>query len=62
MSLTDQIKKASLRTAFGYLEKNPQENALKLMTWVDRLAGEGPDSLPPCGRCWRTPRTICTSW
>ena len=46
MSLTDQIKKVSLRPAFGYLEKNPQEYALKLMSWVDRLAGEGPDSFP----------------
>ena len=30
MSLTEKIKKVSLRTAFGYLEKNPEENALKL--------------------------------
>ena len=44
MSLSNQLKKASLRTAFGYLEKNPEENALKLMSWVDKLAGEGPDS------------------
>ena len=46
MSLSNQLKKASLRTAFGYLEKNPEENALKLMSWVDKLAGEGPDSFP----------------
>ena len=44
MSFTNQLKKATLRTAFGYLEKNPEENALKLMSWVDKLAGEGPDS------------------
>ena len=46
MSFTNQLKKATLRTAFGYLEKNPEENALKLMFWVDKLAGDGPDSFP----------------
>lgn len=46
MSLTNQLKKVSLRTAFGYLEKNPEENALKLMSWVDKLAGDGPESFP----------------
>ena len=44
MSFTNQLKKATLRTAFGYLEKNPEENTLKLMSWVDKLAGDGPDS------------------
>ena len=44
MSLTNQIKKTSLRTALGYIEKNPEQNALKLLNWVDRLAGNGPDS------------------
>lgn len=66
MSLSNQLKKASLRTAFGYLEKNPEENALKLMSWVDKLAGEGPDSFPlsvPLSEMfWKIPRTICTSW
>ena len=46
MSFTNQLKKATLRTAFCYLEKNPEENALKLMSWVDKLAGDGPDSFP----------------
>ena len=44
MGLTDQIKKTALKTAIGYLEKNPEENAPKLMAWVDKLAGTGPDS------------------
>lgn len=44
MSLTNQIKKTSFRTALGYIEKNPEQNALKLLNWVDRLAGNGPDS------------------
>ena len=47
MGFTDQIKKAALKTAFGYLEKNPEENAPKLMAWVDRLAGSGPVSFEP---------------
>ena len=46
MGFTDQIKKTTLRTAFNYLEKNPEENAPKLLDWVDRLAGDGPD--PAC--------------
>ena len=46
MGIANQAKKAALRTAFGYLEKNPEENALKLMSWVDKLAGDGPDSFP----------------
>ena len=29
------------------LEKNPEENAPKLMAWVDRLAGSGPVSFEP---------------
>ena len=44
MSLTNQIKKTSLRIALGYIEKNPEQNAIKLLNWVDRLAGNGPDS------------------
>ena len=46
MGFTDQNKKTTLRTAFNYLEKNPEENAPKLLDWVDRLAGDGPDSFP----------------
>ena len=66
MSFTNQLKKATLRTAFGYLEKNPEENALKLMSWVDKLAGDGPRQFPsPAARqsvkCWKTRRTTCIS-
>ena len=46
MGIANQVKKTALRTAFGYLEKNPEENVLKLMNWVDKLAGDGPDSFP----------------
>lgn len=46
MGVTNQIKKATLRTAFHYLERNPEENVHKLMAWVDKTAGDGPDSFP----------------
>ena len=46
MDISMQMKKAALRTAMGYIEKNPENNMLKLMDWVDALAGDGPDSFP----------------
>lgn len=33
-----------LKTAFGYIEKDPEGNLPKLMEWVDKLAGDGPNS------------------
>ena len=36
-----------LKTAFDYIEKNPEKNLPKLMEWVDKLAGSGPDSFQP---------------
>ena len=50
MNIANTIKTATLNTAFHYLEKNPEENALKLLTWVDRLAGDGPESFEMCIR------------
>lgn len=46
MNISHSIKKAALSGALSYLEKDPEQNALKLMTWVDRFAGDGPDSFP----------------
>ena len=46
MDFSMQMKKTALRTALGYIEKNPEENVLKLMDWVDKLAGDGPSSFP----------------
>jgi len=46
MKIGTSIKKSALKTAFGYIEKNPEQNALRLMDWVDRIAGEGKDSFP----------------
>ena len=37
---------SAMKTAFGYIEKNPEEILLKLLGWVDKLAGDGPDSFP----------------
>jgi MoaA/NifB/PqqE/SkfB family radical SAM enzyme len=46
MELKNRLKKTVLRTAFDYLERDPEKNIHKLMSWVDTLAGDGPDSLP----------------
>ena len=46
MGIADSMKKAAFSTAFSYIGKNPEENAPKLMAWVDKFAGEGPDSFP----------------
>lgn len=46
MGLTNTIKAVTLKTVFGYIEKNPEDNLLKILDWVDRLAGDGPDSFP----------------
>ena len=46
MALGNTMKKVALRSAFDYIEKNPEENIPKLMDWVDRFAGEGPNSFP----------------
>ena len=44
MGISNSVKKLTLNTAFSYLEKDPEQNAPKLMAWVDKLAGDGPDS------------------
>lgn len=46
MGFTNSIKMSAMKTAFGYIEKKPEENLLTLLGWVDKLAGEGPDSFP----------------
>ena len=47
MGISNSVKKLTLNTAFSYLEKDPEQNAPKLMAWVDKLAGDGPDSFEP---------------
>lgn len=46
MGIANELKKTTLKTAFNYLEKNPEKNAMKLMDLVDKFAGDGPDSFP----------------
>ncbi|MDE7220346.1 MAG: radical SAM protein [Oscillospiraceae bacterium] len=47
MGIQERFKKSALKTAFGYIERDPEKNMLKLLDWVDKLAGEGPDSFEP---------------
>lgn len=42
----EALKRAGISTAYNYLEKDPEKNLPKLMEWVDRFAGNGPDSFP----------------
>ena len=46
MDLSTRMKKNALRTALGYIEKGPEKNLQQLMAWVDKLAGDGPNSFP----------------
>ena len=40
MDTSSKVVQFGLKTAFGYIEKNPEQNLPKLMDWVDRLAGD----------------------
>ena len=53
MGIQERFKKTALKTAFGYIEKDPENNMLKLLDWVDKLAGEGPDSFEPQREAFR---------
>ncbi len=46
MAIQEKIKRTALKTAFSYLEKNPEKNMRKLMDLVDTLAGEGEQGFP----------------
>ena len=46
MGFTNELKRATLKKAFDYLEKDPEKNVHKLMDLVDKFAGEGPNSFP----------------
>ncbi len=46
MSIVGSVKKIGFRTAYDYLDKDPDANIPKLMDWVDRFAGDGPNSFP----------------
>lgn len=52
--ITKALGKLGLKTAYGYMEKDPECNLPKLMEWVDRLAGDGPNSFPEQRDAFRT--------
>lgn len=45
MELQNKLKKAALGSALDYIAKDPERNIHKLMSWVDKAAGEGPNAL-----------------
>lgn len=47
------LKELGIKTAYSYIEKNPEQNSLKLMDWIDHFAGKGPDSFEPHRRVIR---------
>ena len=54
MSIANELKRTTLKTAFHYLEKDPEKNAVKLMELVDKFAGNGPDSFPKQREAFRS--------
>ena len=46
MSVMDSVKKVGFRKVYEYLDKDPDANIPKLMDWVDKFAGDGPNSFP----------------
>ena len=35
MGIQERFRKTAIKTAFGYIEKDPEKNMLKLLDWVD---------------------------
>lgn len=46
MNTSNKAVRYGLKKAFDYIEKNPEQNMVKIMDWVDHLAGDNPDTLP----------------
>ncbi len=53
MGIMNSVKKAGFRAIYGYLDKDPDTNMPKLMDWVDRFAGDGPNSFPAQRKAFR---------
>lgn len=53
MDASNKAVRFGLKKAFDYIGKDPDTNFTKLMDWVDRFAGEGPDSYEPQRRAFR---------
>ncbi len=45
MELENKLRKAALGTAFDYIARDPERNVHKLMSWVDKFAGDDPNEL-----------------
>ncbi|MDO5151843.1 MAG: radical SAM protein [Eubacteriales bacterium] len=46
MDFSTAMKKFGMEQALNYAIKDPERNLLKLLGWVDKLAGDGPNSFP----------------
>ncbi|HIR31037.1 MAG TPA: radical SAM protein [Candidatus Faecousia faecavium] len=46
MAFSTAMKKFGMEQALSYAIKDPEHNLLKLLGWVDKLAGDGPNSFP----------------
>ena len=46
MAFSTAMKKFGMEQALNYAIKDPEHNLLKLLGWVDKLAGDGPNSFP----------------
>jgi len=44
VNANNMAMRLGMKTAFSYIGKDPDKNLPKLMKWVDRFAGDGPDS------------------
>jgi MoaA/NifB/PqqE/SkfB family radical SAM enzyme len=53
MGIKNELVKATMRTAFGYMEKDPEENMPKLLHLVDTLAGNDPKNYGPQREAFR---------
>ena len=54
MEFSNELKKATLKTAFHYLEKNPEENIHRIMAAIDKFGRR-------FEMYWKIPITICIS-
>ena len=44
--MMNSVKRTGFRAMYSYLDKDPDANIPRLMDWVDRFAGDGPNSFP----------------
>ena len=71
MNASNKLVRFGLKKAFDYIGKDPEQNLPKLMTWVDRFAGDGPDSFPAQRKAFREiiddhdnnmHKLLCSAW